>query len=67
MHGVDLHGGAAASVPISLLANPVHFSRTPIVHDRPPPAPGARTAEVLRRLLDSPGMELNRLQQNACI
>jgi hypothetical protein len=34
MHGIDLHGGAAASVPGSLLANPVHFSHTPIVHPR---------------------------------
>jgi hypothetical protein len=35
MHGVDLHGDAAASMPVRLLANPVHFSRTPIVYDSP--------------------------------
>jgi crotonobetainyl-CoA:carnitine CoA-transferase CaiB-like acyl-CoA transferase len=67
MHGVDLHGSAAASVPVSLLASPVHFSRTPIVYDRPALAPGAHTAEVWRQLLDSSEMGLNRLQQNACI
>src|ERR1700677_1955953 len=65
MHGVDLHGDAPASVPVSLLANPVHFSRTPIVYDPPPPALGAHTAEVWRQLLDSSAMGLNRLQQNA--
>lgn len=54
-------------VPVRLLANPVHFSRTPIDHDRPSPALGAHTAEVLRRRLDGSGMELNRLQQNACV
>jgi crotonobetainyl-CoA:carnitine CoA-transferase CaiB-like acyl-CoA transferase len=67
MHGVDLRGGPVASVPVSLPANPVHFSRTPIVHDRPPPAPGAHTADVSRQLPNSSEMELNRLQQNACI
>jgi hypothetical protein len=50
MHGIDLHGGVAACVPGNLLGNPVHFSRTPIVH--PPPAPGAHTAEVCRPWLD---------------
>ena len=44
MHGVDLLGDAAASMPVRLLANPVHFSRTPIVYDSPPPALGAHTA-----------------------
>jgi crotonobetainyl-CoA:carnitine CoA-transferase CaiB-like acyl-CoA transferase len=67
MHGVDLHGGAAASVPVSLPANPVHFSRTTIVRDRPRLAPGAHTAEVWRQLLDGSEVELSALQQNACI
>jgi crotonobetainyl-CoA:carnitine CoA-transferase CaiB-like acyl-CoA transferase len=67
MHGVDLHGSAAASVPVSLLANPAHFPRTPIVHEHPPPAPVAHTAEVLRQLLDGSEMELSRLQQNGCV
>jgi crotonobetainyl-CoA:carnitine CoA-transferase CaiB-like acyl-CoA transferase len=67
MHGVDLYGDAAASMPVRLLANPVHFSRTPIVYDSPPPALGAHTAEVWRQLLDSSGMGLSRLQESACI
>jgi crotonobetainyl-CoA:carnitine CoA-transferase CaiB-like acyl-CoA transferase len=67
MYDVDRYGGAAASVPLSLLANPVHFSRSPIDYDRPPPALGGHTAEVCRQLLDGSGMELDRLQQNACI
>jgi len=65
MRGVYLHGGAVASVPASLLANPAHFPRTPIVYDRPPPAPVAHTAEVLRQLLYGSAMGLNRLQHNA--
>jgi hypothetical protein len=28
MRSVYLHGGAVASVPVSLLANPAHFPRT---------------------------------------
>jgi crotonobetainyl-CoA:carnitine CoA-transferase CaiB-like acyl-CoA transferase len=67
MHGVDLYGGAAASVPVSLRASPLHFSRTSLVYDRPPSAPGAHTADILRQLPDGSEMELNRLQQNACI
>ena len=42
MYGVDLYGDAAANMPVSVLANPVHFSRTSIVYDRPPPALGDR-------------------------
>jgi crotonobetainyl-CoA:carnitine CoA-transferase CaiB-like acyl-CoA transferase len=67
MYGVDLYGDAAASMPVSVLANPVHFSRTSIVYDRPPPALGAHTVEVWRQLLDGPEMELKRPQQNDCI
>ena len=67
MHGVDLHGGAAASVPVSLPANHVHFSRTTIVRDRPQLTPGGHTAEVWRQLLDGSEIELSALQQNACI
>ena len=65
MHGVDLHGGAAAG-PVSLLANPVHFSRirssTIALCLR-----SVHTAEVLRQLLDRSRMESDRLQPNACI
>jgi len=57
MHGVIFKGGTAASLPVSLLANPVHFSRAPKAHDRAPPAPGAHTAEILRQRLDSFGTE----------
>ena len=67
MHGVDLHGGAAASVPVNLLANPAHFPRTP---DRPRPpsaCAGCAHGHVLRQLLDGSEMESNRPQQNACI
>jgi hypothetical protein len=28
MHRINFHGNAAAIVPVSLLANPVHLSRT---------------------------------------
>ncbi len=34
------------------VANPVRFSDTPVVEDRPPPAHGEHTREVLRNLLD---------------
>jgi hypothetical protein len=67
MHGIDLHGGATASVPVSLLANPVHLPRTPMVYDRPPPAPGAHMAEVLRQLLHCSVMGLNWLRHDACV
>ena len=54
-------------MPTRMLANPVHFSRTPTAYDRPPPALGAHTAEVLRDLLGSADSELERLRQSACI
>ncbi|HYC35539.1 MAG TPA: CaiB/BaiF CoA-transferase family protein [Usitatibacter sp.] len=54
------HRGLRVSAPhpaageVSMVANPIRFSRTPIVHDRAPPLLGEHTQEVLQQVL---GME----------
>ena len=42
---------AAASGEVSLIGNPIKFSKTPVRYRRAPPMMGEHTREVLRELL----------------
>ncbi|RAU20996.1 CoA transferase [Paramagnetospirillum kuznetsovii] len=61
------HRGMAVTVPhpqageVTLAANPIKLSETPVSYDRPPPPLGADTAEVLSALLKMDAVELRRL------
>ncbi len=47
---------------VTMVANPIKFSRTPIAHDRAPPLLGEHTAEILGSVLglDAPAIEALR-------
>ncbi len=46
---------------VTLVANPIKLSETPVVYDRPPPSLGADTAEVLKSILGLDSAALDRL------
>jgi crotonobetainyl-CoA:carnitine CoA-transferase CaiB-like acyl-CoA transferase len=48
---IEMDHPTAASGQVSLIGNPVHFSRTPVTYRRPPPLCGADTEEVIAELL----------------
>jgi crotonobetainyl-CoA:carnitine CoA-transferase CaiB-like acyl-CoA transferase len=50
-----------------LVANPIRLSETPVQYQRPPPALGEHTAEVLDRLLDLDAEAQNELRRTGII
>ncbi len=62
------HRGIKISVPhplageIPLVANPIRYSRTPLVYDMPPPMLGEHTDEVLTELLGKSAGEIEALR-----
>ena len=56
-----------AAGQVSMVANPIKFSATPIAHDRAPPLLGEHTHEVLRTMLDMDAAEIARLQTEGVI
>lgn len=64
-----IHRGARVEMPdprveggqIPLIANPIHFSETPITYRRVPPLRGEHSHELLKELLDLPEEEFDRL------
>lgn len=58
---IDVPHPKAGSVP--LVANPIKFSRTPIVYDVPPPLVGEHVEEVLRGVLGKSDMEIAVLRE----
>ncbi|HEU0204468.1 MAG TPA: CaiB/BaiF CoA-transferase family protein [Burkholderiaceae bacterium] len=56
---------AAGSVP--QVANPVHFSATPVTYDRPPPLLGQHTDDVLREVLALDEARIATLRQEGTI
>ncbi|MCB1996890.1 MAG: CoA transferase, partial [Rhodoferax sp.] len=57
----DLPHPTLGSVPI--VANPVHFSATPVAYDRAPPLVGEHTDEVLREVLGADDARLQALRR----
>ncbi|MDO8606513.1 MAG: CaiB/BaiF CoA-transferase family protein [Phaeospirillum sp.] len=67
------HRGMAVSMQhpqagdVTLVANPIRLSETPVAYDRPPPMLGADTDEVLRQRLGVGDAELADLRQAGII
>jgi crotonobetainyl-CoA:carnitine CoA-transferase CaiB-like acyl-CoA transferase len=57
----------AAAGEVTMVANPIKFSATPIVHDRAPPLLGEHTEEVLRDLLGLAAEEIAALRADGAI
>ncbi len=62
---VDVPHPVAGSLP--LVANPIKFSRTPIVYDTPPPMLGEHTDEVLRDVLGKTPQQIDDLRQRGLV
>jgi crotonobetainyl-CoA:carnitine CoA-transferase CaiB-like acyl-CoA transferase len=52
---------------VSLVANPIRFSESPVRYRRSPPTLGAHTEEVLTASLNMSGAELDALRCNGII
>jgi crotonobetainyl-CoA:carnitine CoA-transferase CaiB-like acyl-CoA transferase len=67
------HRGMKIDVPhplsgtVPLVANPIRYSRTPIVSDVPPPLLGEHTEEVLRDLLHKTEAEIAALREQRIV
>ncbi len=62
---VDVPHPVAGRLP--LVANPIKFSRTPIVYDTPPPMLGEHTDEVLRDVLGKTPQQIDDLRQRGIV
>lgn len=65
--GLRVRATHAAAGEISMVANPMRFSETPITYDRAPPLLGEHTAEVLRGLLGMDDREIDRLRKDGVL
>ncbi len=52
----------SAGKPVSLIGNPIRYSRTPVSYRRPPPTEGQDTEDVLADLLELDGEPLDDLR-----
>jgi crotonobetainyl-CoA:carnitine CoA-transferase CaiB-like acyl-CoA transferase len=68
-----LHRKMAVKAPhpkageVTMVANPIKFSATPITHDRAPPLLGEHTDEILQSVLGMGEEELRALRQKKII
>ncbi len=54
----------AGSGKVELIGNPLKFSRTPVLYERPPPLLGQHTAEILREVLGMDEAQIRALQDS---
>jgi glutaryl-CoA transferase len=64
--GMQLKMKHPAAEEISMVANPIQFSKTPNRYDRPPPLLGEHTDEILTELLEMDEAEIETLK-NTCV
>ncbi|MGZ5034295.1 MAG: CaiB/BaiF CoA transferase family protein [Usitatibacter sp.] len=60
--GMQVTAPHPAAGKVTMVANPIKFSATPITHDRAPPLLGEHTGEVLRSVLGLDPAEIDRLR-----
>jgi crotonobetainyl-CoA:carnitine CoA-transferase CaiB-like acyl-CoA transferase len=65
--GMQLKMKHSAAEEISMVANPIQFSKTPIRYDRPPPLLGEHTDEILTELLEMNEAEVETLKNTGVI
>ena len=58
--GMEVRAPHPAAGEVTMVANPIHFSRTPIRYESGPPVLGQHTEEVLRSVL---GLDAARIEQ----
>ncbi len=65
--GMQLKVKHPAADTISMVANPIQFSKTPNKYDRPPPLLGEHSEEILSELLEMDMTEIEALQNSGVI
>ena len=60
--GMQIKMGHPVAEEISMVANPIQFSKTPNKYDRPPPLLGEHTEEILAELLKMDATEIETLK-----
>ncbi len=65
--GMQVTAPHPAAGEVTMVANPIHFSATPITHDRAPPVLGQHTAEVLREVLGLDPGRIEALRQSGAV
>ncbi|MCK5499174.1 MAG: CoA transferase, partial [Gammaproteobacteria bacterium] len=60
--GMQLKMSHPVAEEISMVANPIQFSKTPNRYDRPPPLLGEHTEEILTELLKMDAVEIETLK-----
>lgn len=65
--GMQLKMNHPAADKISMVANPIQFSKTPNKYNRPPPLLGEHTEEILSELLEMDMTEIEALQNMGVI
>lgn len=65
--GLQVKAPHAAAGEVTMVANPIKFSRTPVEHDRAPPLLGEHTDEVLRAVLGLDAGAIGALRRDGVI